>query len=92
MQLHLNPFGGISGNMFVGALVDAFPEHRDVVAVAENIRKACDVPELVCQADCEWDGVLRGAHMPASVRSLALGFAAYRRGSAFVTATFIPQT
>jgi uncharacterized protein len=32
------------------------------------------------------------AHMPASMRSLAVGFAAYRRGSAFVAATFTPQT
>ena len=27
MDIHLDPLGGLSGDMFVAALLDAFPEH-----------------------------------------------------------------
>ncbi len=29
MRLHLDPIGGMAGDMFVAAVVDAFPEHED---------------------------------------------------------------
>ena len=29
MEVHLDPVGGIAGDMFIAALLHAFPEHRD---------------------------------------------------------------
>ena len=33
-HLHLDPLGGVAGDMFVAALLDAFPEHESAVIVA----------------------------------------------------------
>src|SRR5947209_8606786 len=39
--LHLDPLGGIAGDMFVAALLDAFPEHEGaVIAAAEQVSGA----------------------------------------------------
>ncbi|MBV9757002.1 MAG: LarC family nickel insertion protein [Alphaproteobacteria bacterium] len=36
-HLHLDPLGGVAGDMFVAALLDAFPEHENgVIAAAEQ--------------------------------------------------------
>jgi uncharacterized protein (TIGR00299 family) protein len=41
-HIHLDPLGGIAGDMFIAALTDAFP---DLVAVVEDAVGACGVPE-----------------------------------------------
>ncbi|MHA1566481.1 MAG: LarC family nickel insertion protein [Alphaproteobacteria bacterium] len=33
-HLHLNPVGGIAGDMFIAAILDAFPQHTDAVIAA----------------------------------------------------------
>jgi hypothetical protein len=34
LDIHLDPLGGLSGDMFVAALLDAFPEHWPHVQTA----------------------------------------------------------
>lgn len=55
-HIHLHPLGGVSGDMFVGCLLDAFPEHRTTVIEAAA---------TLAQVDCRWvphdDGTLTGS-------------------------------
>jgi uncharacterized protein (TIGR00299 family) protein len=56
VHLHLDPLGGIAGDMFVAALLDAFPEHASgAVAAAEMVAR---VP---CRLVAHRDAVLTGA-------------------------------
>lgn len=37
-HIHLDPLGGVAGDMFVAAMLDAFPEHRDAaIAAAQSL-------------------------------------------------------
>ncbi len=37
-HFHLDPLGGVAGDMFVAAMLDAFPEHRDAtIAAAQSV-------------------------------------------------------
>jgi len=38
MQIHLDALGGVAGDMFVAALLDAFPEHE--AGVTRSVRAA----------------------------------------------------
>jgi uncharacterized protein (TIGR00299 family) protein len=44
-HIHLQPLGGIAGDMFVASLLDAFPEHRDatIAAIAAVVPVSCRV-------------------------------------------------
>lgn len=57
MQIHLDALGGVAGDMFVAALLDAFPGHRDgvlraVVAASESC--------VTCELMPHNDGILQG--------------------------------
>jgi uncharacterized protein (TIGR00299 family) protein len=56
MQLHLDPVGGAAGDMFIAALLSAFPEHE--AAVTRSIAKAA--PDVGCALVSHNDGVLEG--------------------------------
>jgi pyridinium-3,5-bisthiocarboxylic acid mononucleotide nickel chelatase len=46
MHIQLNPLGGVAGDMFIAAVLDAYPEHADGVLTsiaATGIPPACDV-------------------------------------------------
>jgi uncharacterized protein (DUF111 family) len=34
MEIHLDPLGGIAGDVFIAAVLDAFPEHEERVYAA----------------------------------------------------------
>lgn len=55
IHLHLDPLGGVAGDMFVAALLSAFPEHEDMVAA--SVAKAVPV---TCRILPHNDGVLAG--------------------------------
>ncbi len=57
MHLHLNPVGGLAGDMFCAALLDAFPEH--VSAVREAI-SALDMPARIEVSLTETEGPIGG--------------------------------
>jgi uncharacterized protein (DUF111 family) len=55
LHIHLDPLGGAAGDMFVAALLDAFPEHRD-----DTIRAAQCVAGAPCRLLPHHDGTLKG--------------------------------
>ncbi|MEM6940830.1 MAG: LarC family nickel insertion protein [Pseudomonadota bacterium] len=67
MHVHLDPVGGVAGDMFVAALLDSFPEHRE--AVLNSIRAA----DLQGEIDAELvpfnDGVLTGSQFHVSSKA-----------------------
>jgi uncharacterized protein (TIGR00299 family) protein len=45
LHIHLDPLGGVAGDMFAAAMMDAFPQHRDraISAAARLARVACRI-------------------------------------------------
>lgn len=58
MHIHLDPVGGVSGNMFVGAMLDVFPEYRQFLPEQLSLAGFNDMVEL--QSQQKNDGVLTG--------------------------------
>ncbi len=64
MQIHLDALGGVAGDMFVAALLDAFPEHE--AGVARDVRAALAeaAPDAAARVACALtphsDGILTG--------------------------------
>jgi len=59
MQIHLDPVGGVAGDMFVAAILNAYPELTPGLLEAIN---GLRLPELVtCRIDTVDDGVLAGS-------------------------------
>jgi uncharacterized protein (TIGR00299 family) protein len=56
MHIHLDPIGGVAGDMFIAALLSAFPQHQD--AVLDSIGRAA--PDVRCRALAHNDGILQG--------------------------------
>ena len=54
-HIHLDPLGGAAGDMFVAAMLDAFPEHRDAVIAA-----AQSLAGVACRLVAHDDGTLTG--------------------------------
>ncbi len=55
IHLHLDPLGGLAGDMFAACLLGAFPQHRDAVEAAVS----CAAP-VRCRLLAHDDGVLTG--------------------------------
>jgi len=62
MHIHLDALGGVAGDMFAAALLDAFPEYQD--GVCASIR-AVDA-RIACALHPHNDGILRGARFSVS--------------------------
>lgn len=62
MHIHLDALGGVAGDMFAAALLDAFPEHQ--AGVGASIR-AVDA-RIACALHPHNDGILRGARFLVS--------------------------
>jgi uncharacterized protein (TIGR00299 family) protein len=62
MHIHLDALGGVAGDMFAAALLDAFPEHLE--GVRASVR-AVD-PRIACAAREHNDGILRGLRFAVS--------------------------
>jgi len=56
--IHLDPLGGIAGDMFVAALLDAFPELEDTVR--NSVDKLSLGPDGECRLELHNDGTLVG--------------------------------
>ncbi len=54
-HIHLDPLGGAAGDMFVAAMLDAFPEHRDAAIAA-----AQSLAGVACRLVDHDDGTLTG--------------------------------
>lgn len=54
-HIHLDPLGGAAGDMFVAAMLDAFPEHRDAAIAA-----AQSLAGVACRLLDHDDGTLTG--------------------------------
>ncbi|MGU3662612.1 LarC family nickel insertion protein [Methylobacterium sp. A49B] len=62
MHIHLDALGGVAGDMFAAALLDAFPEHRE--GVRASVR-AVDA-RIACAVQDHNDGILRGSRFAVS--------------------------
>ena len=69
MQIHLDPVGGVAGDMFVAALLSAFPELQE--GVLRAIRRAA--PQVDCALVRHNDGVLDGRRFAVSLKAAACG-------------------
>jgi len=56
MHIHLDPIGGIAGDMFAAALLDAFPEHA-----AGATSAACALAPVQCRLVAHRDATLAGS-------------------------------
>ncbi len=68
MQIHLDMLGGIAGDMFIAALLDAFPEHEK--PVLDAIAALADICPVECRLFKHTDSIVRGSrfHVAASTR------------------------
>ncbi|SFM22242.1 LarC family nickel insertion protein [Methylobacterium pseudosasicola] len=62
MHIHLDALGGVAGDMFAAALLDAFPEHLE--GVRASVR-AVD-SRIACTAPAHNDGILQGSRFAVS--------------------------
>lgn len=63
MQIHLDALGGMAGDMFAAALLDAFPEHAE--GVAASVRAASRAG-VACRLVSHNDGILQGSRFLVS--------------------------
>lgn len=61
-HIHLDPIGGLAGDMFVAAMLDAFPEHE-----AATLAAASALAGVGCQALRHHDGVMTGMRFAVRV-------------------------
>ncbi len=59
MHIHVDPVGGVAGDMFVAAVLDAWPELTD--PVRENLRSVAAVNGAHVELGAHSDGVLTGS-------------------------------
>ncbi len=57
-HIHLDPLGGVAGDMFVASLLDAFPDHR-----AGALAAAAALSGATCRLVSHNDGTLSGARL-----------------------------
>lgn len=58
MEIHLDLVGGLAGDMFIAALLDAFPHHE--AAVQQAIRSVSDRCPVACASIPHNDTVIQG--------------------------------
>ncbi len=59
MQIHLDMVGGLAGDMFIAALLDAFPEHE--ARVLESIAALAEAFPVDCRLQKHTDSIVRGS-------------------------------
>ena len=65
MEVHLDLVGGLAGDMFIAALLDAFPQHEAAVATAIETVSSADMPVVCALQPCA-DGGLTGRRFHVS--------------------------
>ena len=71
MHIHLDPLGGWSGDMFVAAMLDAFPDHWPAVAAAITVLDLG--PAAACSVLPHADGTLTGRRFLVAAEPSAAG-------------------
>jgi uncharacterized protein (TIGR00299 family) protein len=84
-HIHLDPLGGVAGDMFVAAMLDAFPEHREPAVAAAQAAS-----EAACRLVPHSDGTLAGARFEVLERPRRHAHAHWRSIRARLEASALP--
>jgi uncharacterized protein (TIGR00299 family) protein len=80
MQIHLDPVGGVAGDMFIAAVTDAFPHLREGMLAA--VRTAGLPAEVVCRFEPHKDHALTGSRFVVDLPPAPQGAVTYEPRSA----------
>ena len=69
MHIHLDAVGGVAGDMFIAALLDAFPEHRQ--GMLESIHAVIPPKDLTLSIEAHRDHALTGLRFEVADRAAA---------------------
>ncbi|MDP4024879.1 LarC family nickel insertion protein [Methylobacterium sp. NEAU 140] len=73
MQIHLDALGGVAGDMFVAALLDAFPEHEAGTLASVRAALRPSGQAIGCELLAHNDGILSGRRFAVSAGGAAEG-------------------
>ncbi len=76
IHIHLDPVGGIAGDMFVAALCDAFPQHS--AGMLKAVRAAGIPPGVACRVVAHRDHALTGKRFAVSEKNMRNHHTTYR--------------
>ncbi|MGQ0677335.1 MAG: LarC family nickel insertion protein [Rhodospirillales bacterium] len=76
IHIHLDPVGGIAGDMFVAAMVDAFPRHR--AGMLKTVRRAGLPAAVECRVAAHRDHALTGKRFVVDDRGARNHHTTYR--------------
>lgn len=90
IHIHLDPVGGVAGDMFVAALVDAFPQHR--TGMLKAVRAAGVPKSVACRVVAHRDHALTGTRFVVTESGAPRRHRTYREIREMLATSKLPTT